>query len=77
MERVLEVVYRDGVFRPLEPPGLFDGQMMMITLHLPSEEQPDEALAAWQRVYDGLSEADLTEVEAVALDRSHFMTQED
>jgi predicted DNA-binding antitoxin AbrB/MazE fold protein len=77
MERVLEVVYQNGVFRPLEPPGLFDGQQMMITLHLPAEEKPDEVLAAWQRVYEGLSEVELAEVEAVALDRSQFLAEED
>lgn len=33
------------------------------------EERP---LAAWHRVYEGLPEDQIAEVEAIALDRSHF-----
>jgi hypothetical protein len=33
------------------------------------EERP---LAAWQRVYEGLPGDQIAEVEAIALDRSHF-----
>jgi predicted DNA-binding antitoxin AbrB/MazE fold protein len=72
---VLEVVYRNGALVPLEPLGLQENQRVKITLHLPAEKQAADALAAWQRVYDGLSDADVTEVETIALEREHFMPQ--
>lgn len=33
---------------------------------------PEQLLAAWQSVYRGLSDADISEVERIALDREHF-----
>lgn len=77
MERVLEAVYRKGVLTPLEPLELPEDEHVMITVHVPMPEEPDEALLAWQQVYAGLSEEDVVEVERIALDRSHFMRQED
>jgi predicted DNA-binding antitoxin AbrB/MazE fold protein len=77
MNRVLEAIYENGVLTPLEPLDLPERQHVVITLHLPVTEQPDEALLAWQQVYAGLSEADISEVEQIALDRSRFMRQED
>lgn len=76
MERVLEAIYQNGAFTPLEPLNLPEHQHVVITIHLPAPEEPDEALVAWQQVYAGLSEEDVAEVEHIALDRSHFMRQE-
>jgi len=33
-------------------------------------------IEAWHRVYEGLSEEEVAEVEAIALNRSHFLKQE-
>jgi predicted DNA-binding antitoxin AbrB/MazE fold protein len=72
MNQVLEVVYRDGVFTPLKPPGLLENQRLKITLHLPGEKLDVNTLAAWQAVYAGLSDSDIAEVETLALNREHF-----
>jgi len=43
--------------------------------HRPSRKQQRpgrEALAAWHRVYEGLSDEDQAAVEVIALDRSRF-----
>ena len=77
MDKVLEAIYRDGALTPLEPLELPEDEHVMITVHLPMDEEPDEALLAWQQVYAGLSEEDVVEVERIALDRTHFMRQED
>ena len=37
---------------------------------------PDAKLAAWHEVYEGLSEDDVAEVEAMALDRSRFSRED-
>jgi predicted DNA-binding antitoxin AbrB/MazE fold protein len=76
MDRIIEVIYEGGVLRPLESLDLPDHQRVTITLHLPPVEDPDAELAAWQGVYSGLSAQEIDEVEAIALDRSHFMAPE-
>lgn len=43
---------------------------------IPPGEDPDQALQAWQQVYEGLSEQEIVEIESIALDRNHFMRQE-
>ncbi len=75
MEQVLEVIYRNGAFTPLKPLGLPENQRLKITLHLPAEKRVADALAAWQQVYAGLSDPDRSEVEAIALEREHFMPE--
>ena len=39
---------------------------------LDGKEQAAEALKRWRRVFDGLSEEEISEVEAIALARSRF-----
>jgi len=75
MEQVLEVIYRNGAFMPLKPLGLPENQRLKITLHLPAERRAADTLAAWQQVYAGLSGPELAEIEAIALDREHFMPE--
>ena len=67
MEQVLEAIYSKGVFTPLEPPNLRDNQQVRIIVYVP--EEPAESLLAWQEVYSGLSDQDITDVEQIALDR--------
>jgi predicted DNA-binding antitoxin AbrB/MazE fold protein len=77
MGRIMELkaVYHEGVLRPLKPLELPENQQVTITVRLPGEETPADTLAGWRAVYAGLSEADVTEIEAIALDRSHFMPE--
>lgn len=60
---------------PLKPLGLPENQRLKITLHLPAEKRAADTLKAWQQVYVGLSDTDVSEVEALALDRKHFMPE--
>jgi hypothetical protein len=38
-------------------------------------ESPDEMLEAWHQVYEGLTDEEIRQIEALALDRRHFMWQ--
>ena len=76
MEPIVEAIYANGVFTPLESLDLPERQRVAITVRLLNAEGPDEALEAWQRVYEGLADESITEIERIALDRSHFMRQE-
>lgn len=74
--RTLTALYDNGVLTPLEPLDLPEHQRVVITIHGPAPTDADGSLEAWQRVYQGLSEAEVSEIEAVALDRTRFMHQE-
>ncbi len=76
MERILEAVYENGVLTPLESLDLPERQRVTVIIYVPAAEGPDDALEAWQQVYEGLSDQDIAEIERITLDRSHFMRQE-
>jgi predicted DNA-binding antitoxin AbrB/MazE fold protein len=68
-EQVLEAIYREGLLTPLEPLDLAENQRVLIAIHPLAGEEPEEAVSAWQRVYAGLSEQEINEIEHIALDR--------
>jgi len=76
MARVVDAIYVQGMLKPLEALDLPEHQRVRLTIHEPGEESPDEHLDAWQGVYDGLTDEDIAQIEAVAIDRSRFMRQE-
>ncbi len=76
MTRLLTAVYENGVFRPLEDPGLDEHQHVTVEILTQPATSADDALAAWQQVYEGLSEHQIREIEEIALDRSHFSSRE-
>jgi hypothetical protein len=45
-------------------------------IHKPTIESPDETIEAWHQVYEGCAAEGIAQIEAIALDRSHFMRQE-
>ncbi|MDQ2731714.1 MAG: antitoxin family protein [Armatimonadota bacterium] len=74
MDEPIEAIYEAGVFKPLEPVTLPEGQKVALTVE-PVRLTPSEAraqLREWNKVYDGLTEQDVTDIESMALDRSHF-----
>ena len=71
MTRVLEAVYEDGVLKPLTDPGL-EHQRVVVEIRLSSEPTAESELEKWHRVFEGFSDAQIAEVETIALDRSHF-----
>lgn len=73
MEKVVEAVYQNGVFTPLEPLDLPEHLRVRITIQVPSTQTPEDILQGWRSVYEGLSDEDTSEIERIALDRSRFM----
>ncbi|HVR97100.1 MAG TPA: antitoxin family protein [Thermoanaerobaculia bacterium] len=70
MTRTLEAVYEDGVLRPLEDPGLEEHQRVLLEIRIEPQEHISSPLDAWQGVYEGLSEDEIAEVEAIAYQTS-------
>ena len=76
MARVVDAIYEAGMLKPLEALDLSEHQRVRITIHDAAEESPDAQLDAWHGVYDGLTDEEIAQVEAVACDRRQFMRQE-
>ena len=73
----VEAVYENGILKPLQPLELTEHQRVSVTIdESPTVESPEEALRAWEQVYEGLSDEEIAEIEALILDRSHFMSLE-
>lgn len=72
MGSIIEAIYEKGMLKPLEPLNLQESQHVLLELRVPLEADADRQLQAWRQVYDGLSEEEIGDVEAVALDRSRF-----
>jgi predicted DNA-binding antitoxin AbrB/MazE fold protein len=71
MNDVIEAIYENGAFRPLHPElvAVANGQLVQLTLKNADKLNPIERAA---RVYAGLSEQDIEEIERIALDRKNY-----
>ena len=76
MTRILEAVYEAGVLKPLQDPKLEEHQRVVLEIRPLPQEEASTALYAWRQVYDGLSDEEVAAVEAIALDRDHFLSEE-
>ncbi|HEY2290430.1 MAG TPA: antitoxin family protein [Thermoanaerobaculia bacterium] len=74
--RVFEAIFEDGVLKPLQDPGLAEHHRFSVQVRELGAGDPSFGLAAWHEVYEGLSEGDVAEVEAMALDRSRFSRED-
>jgi predicted DNA-binding antitoxin AbrB/MazE fold protein len=66
MNRILEAVYEDGVLKPQTDPCLMEHQRVLVEIRRSSESSAESELAGWHRVYEGLSDAEIAEVEKIA-----------
>jgi predicted DNA-binding antitoxin AbrB/MazE fold protein len=68
--QICEAVFQNGVFRPVEPISaeLAEGQHVRLVV----EVEDNDILSLATGVYDGLSDAEVNEVEQIALDRRNF-----
>jgi len=72
VSEVVEAVFEDGVFRPLEEVHFPEGQRVSLSIlpNVLSRQEAEEQLHAWKQVYAGLSPEEIREVEESALDRN-------
>jgi predicted DNA-binding antitoxin AbrB/MazE fold protein len=72
VEEKLRAVYENGVFRPLRPPSIREGEAVTLVVRSLDEAEPEALLAAARAVYEGLTDQEVKEVEAVGLVRKPF-----
>lgn len=73
MEQTVEAVFENGIFKVLEPSllHLSEGQKVKLVVE-EAKLSADEILALAARVYEGLSESDIADIERIAFDRRDF-----
>lgn len=65
------------MFRPLATPGLTDGQRVRLEFEADPRPSPEDLLQLAASVYDGLSAADILDVETTALRRNCFFSDKE
>lgn len=67
----IEAIYENGRFRPLEPVALEEGQKVSLVVQsVPAKHlSPAEYVQLAQKVYAGLTDEEIAEIEAIALER--------
>ena len=75
MGRPIDAVYEKGAFRPLDSRDLrlAEGQKVRLIVDA-SIEVDEDPLSLAAKVYEGLSEGEIDEIEKIALDRTHFFS---
>lgn len=72
MKQTLNAIYENGVFRPLKRPEISEGQQVRLTVEISSEEETEDLLELAAKVYQGLSDEQINEIEKIALNRRRF-----
>lgn len=72
MKQTLEAVYENGVFKPLKPPEIANGQQVRLMIEPLFQSSPDDLLELAAQVYQGFSEKELDEIESMSLNRRNF-----
>ena len=71
-ENVLDAVYENGVFRPVEPVGEGIKEGERVRLRLLTASAALRALEELTHIYDGLPEEEIEEIEKIILDRNNL-----
>ena len=70
----LKAVYENGVFHPLGKPQLAEGQSVQLTIDTTNPFSPEKMLELAAKIYEGLSETDVDEIEGIALNRDYILS---
>ena len=70
MTKIIEAIYENGVFRPLQPETVAFQEGQIVRLKIAAETEP-ESLQLAARVYEGLSKEEINDIERIALDRGN------
>ncbi|MFN7953572.1 MAG: antitoxin family protein [bacterium] len=72
MTTTLDAVFENGVLKPVQPLELVEGERVRVTVERAGTAPADEILALASCVYEGLSAADVDQIEAMAKRRAFF-----
>ena len=70
--QTIDAIYEDGVFRPITDIKIAIPKGRRIKLQVEALDSPEDCLTLATQVYDGLSEEEIKEIEAIALNRGEL-----
>ena len=70
----VDAVFENGSFKPLVPLDPIPAEGQRVRIVVEPVESPERVLDLATQVYEGLSEAQIDDIEEIALDRSNFFT---
>lgn len=75
MKHIVKAIYENGVFKPVKAPEIPQGQQVRLEIEPLTEPSVEDILKLAAQVYQGLSEQDIDEIEAIARRRRDFFEQ--
>jgi predicted DNA-binding antitoxin AbrB/MazE fold protein len=66
---MVEAIFEDGVFRPVERPEIPEGERVQLTVETSARGEHKDPLELAARVYQGLQPEEIDEIERIALRR--------
>ena len=77
MIQYLDAIYKNGSFCPVNdaPITLSDGERVRLTVEPLPQDLKKNVLDLAAKVYAGLSDEDVTDIEKIALDRTNFFSR--
>lgn len=72
MPEVIEAIYEQGVFKPLQELEIREGQHVRLVVETGEGTTSEEMLALAAQVYEGLAPEEVDAVEAIACHRGDF-----
>jgi predicted DNA-binding antitoxin AbrB/MazE fold protein len=72
MAAILDVIFENGVFRPLAPTNIPESKRLKIRMEYEQEQTPEDILALAAAVYKDLPTEEIDELERIAFSRSDF-----
>ena len=75
MRQTIKARYHDGILQPLEPLVLANDAEVQVTVETAVSVSAEDVLRRAADVYPGLTNQEIAQVEAIALDRRHFFRE--
>lgn len=72
MKHIVKAVYENGVFKPIRAPEIPQGQQVRLEIEPLTEPSAEDMLKLAAQVYQGLSEQDIDEIDAMTRQRRDF-----
>jgi len=72
VKETLEAIFEDGVFRPVQRPGIAEGERVRLTVESVRQSPAEDLLKLAARVYEGLWSKDIDDIEEMARRRPFF-----
>lgn len=72
MTMTVTAIFENGVLKPVTPLNIPEHKRVYLIIEDEATEEPSNILSLAAKVYNGLSQTDIEDIEKITLDRDHF-----